>query len=593
MTELYINGYLSVLPASIEFSIVEDNPFLTKSGEYSLELELSLREAANAKIFNHIARFNRKGDQVTLPAILMAGNRVCMRGTAVILGHTDISVKIHLLSGNSELNYFIGADRKIGDLDLGTETTITKDRALDTLDKCFPESNFACAPVIVDSSYLLNDPYPNYGESVDVTPKNITMMPYLLYYVQKIPGALGYTVIENQLLDDEMLCRLYIPHTKAGTLRYNEILAEWTVLDFLSEIEKFCNVVFVIDRETLLVRIIRNYNRDKNSEKIYIDEIIDEYEAQYDSENEIETLDYEQVSYALPSNEYYQYRRLSENVMEKVTLKEYYTYRDLIIDLAPPAANYNKREVYRVKKYILFGFLHIEADNYYVIEDVGSNTHAYHIVHQFRDAGEKNGNTIELKIIPAEMGSSGAMQAPALTAEEKKEENENQGVIDLIEAGDDRDDGGADTIPVAIFVGKIKLNSFDPERNEIVPWSQTDSFVIDKYTERFVYPPEFDEIQWEQISEQERNEYIKKILRYEKFTLRLQGQYGLFETCYSKNKNISSKEIRIIHFIAKQKISPQNLFVINNREFICISLETKFNDRGALPIIEGKFYPVE
>jgi hypothetical protein len=161
----------------------------------------------------------------------------------------------------------------------------------------------------------------------------------------------------------------------------------------------------------------------------------------------------------------------------------------LIIDRSPPAENYNKREIYRVKEHLLFGFLRIEADNYYIIADVGSNLYAYNIVHQFRNAGEKNGNTIELKIIPAEMGYYRAMQAPTLTSEENEEDGEPLGIIDLIEAGDDGEGGHADTIPVAIFVGKIKLGT-----NDAAPWSQTDSFVIDGYAERFVYPPEFDEI---------------------------------------------------------------------------------------------------
>jgi hypothetical protein len=583
----------------MEFSIIEDNPFLTKSGEYSFELELSLREAVNAKIFNHIARFNRKDDQASLSAILMADNRVCMRGTAVILGHTDISVKIQLLSGNSELNYFIGADMKIEDLDLGEEPAITKSKALDSLTKCYPESNYVCAPVIADNGAELNRYryWSKAGEEAETISK-IAMMPYLLYYVQKIPEALGYAVVENQLPEDILFQRLYIPNSKK-TLRYGEILPGWTVRDFLIEIEKFCNAVFVIDKEKSSVRIVRFYNWEKSSEKVYIDEIADEYEEEYDSENETDTVNYERVAYAFPADKYYNYKRLSDDVLENTVIEEYDTFQDLSTALTPPADYYNKNKIYHVKKHFLFGFFEIESDNYYIVRDLGNNHYCFDRVNDFCDVGKKDGNTIELKIIPAKMGvyiypdylSDCFLQAPVVPEikEDEEDEGEKKGVIDLIESGVS-DSESEDTIPVAIYMGKLNLSG---------PWSQTDCYMNmageapGVYGEEIAYTGTWNLIPWGQLEPDIKNELLNEFLYYLKYTLRLSGEYGSFKNNYSINKNMSSKIIRKIYFIPKGKINPQNLFVINNREFFCISLETKFNNRGALPVVEGKFYPVE
>jgi hypothetical protein len=592
MTELYINGQSVILPANVEFSVVEDNPFLTKSGEYSLDLELSLQNPVNAKIFKHIGRFHQQGDPDTFSAILIADNLIRMRGTAVVLSHTDTRVKIQLLSGNSDLNYFIGSDKKIEDLDLGTEAAITESQALASLTKKYPESNYVCTTVLTKTYSVLNV-YTIYTGQPE-TISNIAMMPYLLYYVQKILQVLGYSIEENQLLDDELLCRLYIPNAKK-TLQYNKILSGWTVQDFLIEIEKFCNVVFVIDKEKSSVRIVRFYNFDKNNEKIYIDKVIDEYEEEYDSENEIDTINYEHVKYALPEDEYYKYKHLHDSVLENVTVEEYETFQDLRAALNPLSDYYNKNKIYHVNKHVLFGFIEIKADNYYIVQKLMDNLYDFVRVNEFQDTGEKDDNTIELKIIPAEMTTYiypdssliSSTQASRINDEivEEGEEENKLGVIDLIESNSaDNDNTSSNTIPVAIFAGKLDSKA---------PWSQVDLYVTTGNGEIFLCPDYYKQIAWDQLLPSDKEILINRLLGYTKFTLRLSGQYGLFNTNYSLNKNISSKVIRKISFVPKGKISPQNTFVIKNKEFICISLETKFNNRGALPVVEGTFYPVD
>jgi hypothetical protein len=595
MTELYINGYLSVLPTGVEFSVVEDNPFLTKSGEYTLDLELDLQDPVNAKIFGHIDRFHRKGNQDRFPAILIADSQVRMRGSALIQSRTDISIKIQLLSGNSELNYFIGADRKMEELDLGTESEITQDKALDTLHKCYPDSNYVCAPAVTESGSGINRyrQWTKPGEYSETISRTV-MMPYLLYYVQKIPEALGYSITENQLTEDELLCRLYIPHSKK-TLHYNEVLAGWTVQDFLIEIEKFCNTVFVIDREKSSVRIVRFYNWKNNSEKFYIDEIIDGYKTEYDSDNEIDVINYKNVKYALPADDYYKYRSLPDFVFENTEIEEYDTFQDLTAALTPLSGYYSKNRIYHVRKHVEFGFLEIEADNCYIVRKLEDNSFGLERVNEFHEVGEKDGNTIELKIIPAEMDIyvypdyvvDIPLQAPVVPdiEEEEEEEEEKSVVIELIESGEDSSDS-AGTLPVAIYMGNLNSG----------PWSQTDVYTS-MGGERIAYPGILDLISDGISSGQlpaEEKDYLADLFRwYLKYTLRLSGENGLFNTNYSLNKGIASKETWVMRFIPKMKISPQNTFVVNNREFICISLETRFDIHGARPEVEGKFYPVD
>jgi hypothetical protein len=416
------------------------------------------------------------------------------------------------------------------------------------------------------------------------------MMPYLLYYVQKIPEALGYSVTENQLTEDELLCRLYIPNSKK-TVHYNEVLAGWTVQDFLIEIEKFCNVVFVIDREKSSVRIVRFYNWKNNSEKFYIDEIIDGYKTEYDNDNEIDVINYKNVKYALPADDYYKYRSLTDFVFENTEIEEYETFQDLTAALTPLSGYYSKNRIYHVRKHVEFDFLEIEADNYYIVQKQEDNSFGLERVNEFHEVGEKDDNTIELKIIPAEMGiyvypdyvSDIPLQAPVVPdIEEEEDEKEKAGIIELIESGEDSSNS-ADTIPVAVYMGYL---------NPSGPWSQTDVYTS-MGGEEIACPGILDLIPWEQLPPDIRDELVSEFRWYLKYTLRLSGENGLFNTNYSLNEGIASKETWVMRFIPKMKISPRNTFVVNNKEFICISLETRFDIHGARPEVEGKFYPVD
>lgn len=626
MTELYLNGYLCVLPENIEFSIVEDNPFLTKSGEYSFDVEMDLRNEINAKIFRHLHRFNQQDPIDTLPAILIADNQVRLRGSAAVLGKTDTSVKIQLLSGNSELNYLIGADRKIIELDLGRAATppynwITEEDAIASLHKKYPESDYVCAPVMT-SGCILNRYERSYNPDEERL-YDIVPMPYLTAYVRKMLEALGYHLIENQLLEEEKWRRTYIVHGKK-TFQYNEILGGWTIQDFFVEIEKFCNVVLVIDKESLSVRILKNYNRGQQIQTVFIDQVLDQYQTDYEKDNEIESIDYDAVRYDLPQENPYNYKSLSQEVLENAEIEEYETFQDLKTalgnDLSP---YYNNKKIYRVRNYST-PIASIESGNYYVVDQLASR-YILQRAHEFRPAGDLSKNVIELKIVPAKMDAcnvdfyglgpdgiqiigNGFLQLPSVASEKTTDaEDDELGVIDWIEGNGNRKNAPneAETIPAAIYFGFDYALDADGKAGGDVgntpayaPWSQTDCWVesFSVYSEKYHLPYFyfFDIVnRWDTLLEEEKQKEIEKMKAYQKLTLRLDSSYGLFQTDYAKNEKLSSRETWTMAFIPNQKISPQNTFVIRNKKFLCISLETKFNHQGALPLVEGKFYPLE
>ena len=122
MTELYIDNKPVMLPTPLDLKVKEQNPLITKNGTFTLDLSLSLMEHNNAILYKHIDRIQTAAEFEGRSAVLTADARVIMNGTEAYISNTNQEVKIQLLSGNSELNYFIGSDLYISDLELDCES---------------------------------------------------------------------------------------------------------------------------------------------------------------------------------------------------------------------------------------------------------------------------------------------------------------------------------------------------------------------------------------------------------------------------------------------------------------------------------------
>ena len=56
MTELYIDGQLTALPEGFNITFTSENPYFTRSSNYSLDIELPM--PANHAIFKHVNRLD-------------------------------------------------------------------------------------------------------------------------------------------------------------------------------------------------------------------------------------------------------------------------------------------------------------------------------------------------------------------------------------------------------------------------------------------------------------------------------------------------------------------------------------------------------
>ena len=110
MTELYIDEKPVAIPAGTSLTIKQQNPIITKNGTFSLDLALSLKERNNSILYKHIERLQSNATFKSRKALLISDNKIILNGSEAYISNTNEEVKIQLLSGNSELNYFIGSD---------------------------------------------------------------------------------------------------------------------------------------------------------------------------------------------------------------------------------------------------------------------------------------------------------------------------------------------------------------------------------------------------------------------------------------------------------------------------------------------------
>lgn len=334
MTNLYIDGIAVVLPSEFSITVKQENAFFTKNGEYTYDIELSLLVPENAKLYGFLNRLNITERPATKrKAVLVADNRVYLNGTEIITGWTDTKVSIQLVSGNSELNYFIGSDELISTLAMKeTNPVVNGSVSTDYVKKTYPEVDYNLMMTYdslhqVDKNIWLyrlynndvSNPYAGYiVQKEDIQPYDYIPQPYLCAYMRELLKALGYT-LEYNAIEDTPYKSVYIVHV-CETYKWNEMLPGWTAKDFLQNIETMFNGSFLIDHRTRTASFLLNISYLSKVRNVHLQNVIDEYTVESEEEEEADAIN-STIKYKLPSTEYYKLRCLPDVVKEAARQK--------------------------------------------------------------------------------------------------------------------------------------------------------------------------------------------------------------------------------------------------------------------------------
>lgn len=329
MTNLYIDGIAVVLPSEFSITVKQENAFFTKNGEYTYDIELSLLVPENAKLYGFLNRLNITDRPATKrKAVLVADNRVYLNGTEIITGWTDERVSIQLVSGNSELNYFVGSDELISTLEMKeTNPVVNGSVSTDYVKKTYPDVDYNLMMTYdslhqVDKNIWLyrlynndiNNPYAGYiVQKENIQPYDYIPQPYLCAYMRELLKALGYT-LEYNAIEDTPYKSVYIVHV-CETYKWNEMLPGWTAKDFLQNIETMFNGSFLIDHRTKKVSFLLNVSYLPKVRNVHLQNVVDVYTVEVEEEEESDAVN-STIKYKLPSSEYYKMRCLPDVVKE-------------------------------------------------------------------------------------------------------------------------------------------------------------------------------------------------------------------------------------------------------------------------------------
>lgn len=394
MTELFINNTLAVLPETFSFTLNEENPEMTKRGEYSYDITLSLESSINARIFKHINRRNSRTLMKEADAILIVDNH-SIYGKIIDIENSDNDVTFQFVANNSEMNYD-STEKKIHEYDWGTEA-FTYSSAFSSVQAPIYTKRYACFPVKFPDM-ITNEPvYISTDKTILNSIKNITINPYLIYYINKLPEVFGYTMNNNVLSDDELLKIMVMPNM-VRSFKYSDFLPDMTVSDFITAIEEFFNVSFNFSSKNKTLDIVSNTVNLSNKKRVNAS-IEDTYKRELNETSDI--FNFKKLSYTISSDGVNKFICIPDDIRSICTYTDVETFNDLGSIITDN--DKNKFIIYRI---ISSGNQYIYGDatetNYFRQLLPGKTGFLYRVnVFEAYDSGNEYGGDFNLKIAPA------------------------------------------------------------------------------------------------------------------------------------------------------------------------------------------------
>lgn len=586
------------------FELHEANPLLTEAGTYSYDIDVSLSATPNKRAYAHLDRLNAD----TLPhdrtARIEDDGKILYIGTEQILEMNGEKLKVQIVSGKSELN-LRGNKTRMLEIDLGEEPKPTPEQAMATLKGKYPQTRGVYCPIMTKfhhtprptntkfANFIHQNTY-DHKHYVDGTP--FILQPYLLFILETLLSTLGWTIKYNVLRQDETACRMIVIHG-FETSHYNEMVPNWEISEFLSQIERMFNVTFVCDNATRAVSIYRisDYYADI-AQTVVIDDsqILHGDKAINRKYNLTEPffMDYKSVEYKFPSEWKYKYADLPNDVREACTVLEFDTYNDFDIKEYKSDDYFNKPYIFRAKDiqtdFILVDYERVKGSGYH-----------YEPVDIFRGIISEEKPTT-LKIAPAEvisldlhpningyklMGAPIAYARNQETIDLNKDSAAKNGLLQWIEQGmPGKTDTTNNTLYVAYHMGWNNVlhgESSDENLNAIYdntfyPFCVTYPYIMQCY----------------ELGDQGDIYKLRRCLKrddYDQFTFNL-GY--LTKTRLSGNIPIDhTTEFEINFTFNGVRPDVRSKFIIGNRLYFCKEI-TYYIEKGEFrPYCKGLFYP--
>lgn len=623
MIELFIENKKAVLPENVKFKVTMENVFFTKSGNYTYDIELPAKE--NFTIFGHINRLDTSTDSITYSAKLVVDNDELLNGKATLTSVSQTSIKVQLLAGNAQMN-FVNKNEQlyIDEIDLGnwgreiqgiyysgsgkgttyslfyaaiwnvyqSKWRTSREEAKLWLEQLlWGTGKYVAYPIynesadttcndwvvrIIDNSAYFEPRWSLQQEFSDGSSKQVgnnypqvkfALQPKLVWLIERLFEKLGYKVDVSDLESIDLLSRIYIT-TANDRLEICKALPHWTVNDFITQIEKFLGIVVYTNGKEIRIIPRSKYN----SNTYYIKDVVDEWSIEYDENDNFDSIGYCKTDvYSCIDNE------IRELAKKKVFSS--------LVELQSEFSN-NPIFCSENKGYIL------EAEGRYYIVRGENNT--LREIDYLKPKQQNNGDVdFELKIVPCPMAIRSFDVVSTDTVDDVKIDSiimTNEAYImsreDLLSctfSGITNSDAIEDV--EAVINGNEEL----PEKNNndimYVALSydhiNTGAGII-SYPLGVVHP----------LSTTAPFSLFNNI-GHSLSINNIPGLKTLYSEVIDKEPKIIRNKKYCIRFISNKKITPDGVYIIRNRKFVCEKLEYSINTRGMEKLVTGYFYEIE
>lgn len=303
MIEIYLDGNRVYHDASQQIKFTIENPYITKSGSYTLEVSFPLSIVENRKFFGPIDRVDVAKMPKHYEARMLHENKEFFYGTAILSSVTNENVKLQLLGGNSEINFLqkyestfvdeidfehINTSRIANDVGAGTEQSQIGVSRLWTKIESYDSTN---------GIYLNNL---SIGDVGDMEFEN-SVSPGFLFTLHAVIEGLGFVVSEDEYLTTPVT-RLYVlsgavandDWTIASVL--NKTLPHWSFQEFITEVQNLLNATVYFDERNKTAKIIRNDTAIRSECTI---DVLDEHSEEIDEEKDENTISTKNLKYTV------------------------------------------------------------------------------------------------------------------------------------------------------------------------------------------------------------------------------------------------------------------------------------------------------
>lgn len=636
MIEIFIDGRRAIPAKDSSIKLTLINQYFDTTSDFSYEVELPLDISENRNIFGYINRRDVVVGKLSLPARLVCDNHEIIRGSATVTNIDNNCVKVQLL-GEITASQTIQQDSYIDEMDLGNWYT-----RYFSVQGDFRGSSYIMVQGLMKVLLLQNYPewdalmfnsiavsYPIYNSEADTvcnayiarqhtdgtvryelpftTPDGsrngepqvkLAIQPFVWYMCEIIASACGYTITrdENYLYENDFFRRIFIANANIN-VECSKCLPHWTIAEWWENIEKSFGVAVRFDDYKKTAKILLRDKYINTANTFFANTVLDEYSVSLEDSAEYEDLKGQNVGYA-ETNNLGKEAFFPDDILDFATLVKFDTFDEFHEYLK--TFNHNEENSW--------GYIFECEGRHYIWQDTGILKEV-NMLRNRNANSEKKDVDVELKFIPCKFERQSIRICDATTDSIGYTDNvlDADHTVEMLSRPDKANFDWYTSESELIEKKSLKLKDWVFDEAETPQKEETfDVCYIaihnpdlgDAHATRhgnFVYPRALLH-ESETIEENYFMDFSKRTYKDKGYSLSLQpieGQRNFAsETVGKIELNVDTSIKYCFKFVSSQIPSPNDIFVVNNKRFICDRIEITFDEQGLDNVITGYFFAV-